>query len=366
MTRQAFRGPHVLERRRPRGPSRCDISIIIPVRNEAKTIPAVIEQIYGLDHRGVCFEVLVIDGLSTDGTAAIVERLSDRYPNLRLLSNPRRLASAARNLGVGQARGDLIVIVDGHCTLDNPRYLKDLIAAFRRSGADCLGRPQPLEVPGASPLQRAIGAARASRLGHHPASFIYSAEERFVPPESVAVAYRRSVFRAVGLFDESFDACEDVEFNHRVALAGLRCYFTPELRVGYHPRSSLNGLFRQLVRYGRGRYRLLRKHPDTFSLASLVPLVFVIGLALGPVLAWCSTPLALCYGASLLGYALTVALASLAIALRRREPGLLVWLPIVFATIHLGAGTGILIEAVAGPRRRPGAGLVAKSSPGFR
>ena len=73
-----------------------------------------------------------------------------------------------------------------------------MAAAFERSGAACVGRPQPLDVTGAGPLQRAIAAARASRLGHHPASFIYAASEGFVPPQSVAVAYRRTVFDRLG------------------------------------------------------------------------------------------------------------------------------------------------------------------------
>ena len=131
-------------------------------------------------------------------------------------------------------------------------------------------------------MQRAIAAARASRLGHHPASHIYSDREGFVPPHSVAVAYRRGVFDTVGLFDERFDACEDVEFNHRVARAGLKCWFTPRVQVHYYPRASLVGLFRQMVRYGRGRIRLLRKHPETFSLPGFVPAAFLAGVVLGP------------------------------------------------------------------------------------
>src|SRR5205807_3917934 len=128
---------------------------------------------------------------------------------VRLYRNPRQLSSAARNIGVCQARGDLLVIIDGHCYLQSQSYLRDLAEAFARSEADCLGRPQPLDVSGASLLQKAIAVARSSWLGHHPRSWVYSSEEKFVPPQSVGVAYRRSVFEKVGLFDESFDACED-------------------------------------------------------------------------------------------------------------------------------------------------------------
>ena len=85
--------------------------------------------------------------------------------------------------------------------------------------------------------------ARSSWLGHHPDSFIYSKEERFVPAISVAVAYRRDVFDKVGFFDENFDACEDVELNHRIDKNRLKCYFTPSITVQYCPRKSLGGLF---------------------------------------------------------------------------------------------------------------------------
>src|SRR5947207_3179263 len=82
--------------------------------------------------------------------------------------------------------------------------------AFQRSRADCLGRPQPLRVEGATRFQLAVALARESWLGHNPDSANFANRERFVTPDNVAVAYRREVFDRVGLFDESFDACEDV------------------------------------------------------------------------------------------------------------------------------------------------------------
>jgi succinoglycan biosynthesis protein ExoA len=332
------------------------------VRNEALFIRQTLEQLLEQRYDPDRFEVLVIDGESTDETQEIVRTMQTDHPNLRLHSNPRRLSSAARNVGVQQARGQLLVVVDGHCDLDNADYLRDVAEAFRRSGADCLGRPQPLEVEGNSRLQRAIAAARSSWLGHHPASFIYSATEQFVPPQSVAVAYRRSVFATVGLFDERFDACEDYEFNHRVDQAGLSCFFTPRIRVRYCPRPSLQGLFRQMARYGRGRVRLLRKHPDTFSISSMVPALFVLGLMAGAALSCFSSVLAIAYAAVLTLYASVVAGVSAGIAIRERQVSLLALLPLVFVAVHLGCGWGVLRESVS-LRRGSVKGVVSSPQP---
>jgi succinoglycan biosynthesis protein ExoA len=321
------------------------ISVIVPVRNEERFLRQTLLGLRNQDYPR--FEVIVADGRSTDATRGIIRSLQKGWRNLRVVDNPGRLSSAGRNAAVRAARGEFILLIDGHCELKNPRYLDDLAELFARSGADCIGRPQPLEVNGASAFQRAVAAARSSWLGHHPDSFIYSDREQFVPPESVAVAYRREVFDRVGPFDETFDAGEDVEFNHRLHLAGMRCFFSPRVRVPYHPRSSTVGLFKQMVRYGRGRMRLLRKHPDTFSLPCLVPAAFVAGNLLGPLHALLFQPLALAHACLLFAYLAIVTAASLGIAFRKRDLRQLPWLPLVFVTIHAGAGWGLLREGFA-------------------
>jgi succinoglycan biosynthesis protein ExoA len=167
-----------------------------------------------------------------------------------------------------------------------------------------------------------------------------------VPPQSVATAYRREVFGAVGTFDERFDACEDVEFNHRIARAGLRCFFTPRVRVRYHPRATLAGLFRQMIRYGRGRVRLLRKYPDSFSVPGFLPAVWLCGLIVGALASFFSPLVAAGYLAALALYLGCVLAFSVGLGVRQRTFVVGVWLPLVYVTIHLGAGVGLVWEAV--------------------
>ena len=329
------------------------VSVLVPVRNEARFIEGTIGQLITQDYPADRFEILIVDGCSKDGTRELAESLAKTHPNLRILDNPVRLSSAARNVGIQHSRGEFIVIVDGHCELESRSYLRDLIEAFRASGADCLGRPQSLDVRTASSVQRAIAAARSAPLGHHPDSFIYASSEQFVPAKSVAVAYRRSVLDQVGPFDESFDACEDVELNHRIDRAGLRCFFTPKIGMSYVPRSSLQGLFHQLARYGRGRVRLLRKHPETFSPGGFIPALWLSGLALGPLACLACPPLWWIYGGVIALYATILLVAAASLASRHRNYWFLVLLPAVFVTIHAGSGWGILWELLRPARKAP-------------
>ena len=338
--------------RTPGSPACPSITVVVPVRNEEAHLGRVLDLLLNQDYPKNRFEVLVIDGRSTDGTWAIAESYRARHPNLKVIDNPKRLSSAARNLGIRHARGDLILIVDGHCEFDESHYFCHLADAFGRSNAHCLGRPQPLDVTRVSTLQQAIAAARSCWLGHHPSSFIYSSDEQFVPAKSVAVAYRRSIFDQVGLFDESFDACEDVEFNHRIDRAGLCCYFTPNVEVRYHPRSSLLDLFRQMVRYGRGRTRLLRKYPETFSPGGFIPAFWMAGLLSGPLVASVWPVLWMVYLGVIALYLTIVLGVSAAIARNQRTLAFLAWLPLVFLTVHAGSGWGVLVEMVPGNRHR--------------
>jgi glycosyltransferase involved in cell wall biosynthesis len=153
------------------------ISVVVPVRNEARCIRRTLDSLLNQNYDPDRFEVIVVDGESTDGTPAIVRSLQHEHEQLRLFTNPKRWSSAARNIAVRAAKGDYIVVVDGHSDLESPQYLYNLADAFARSGADCIGRPQPLDVANSTRLQRAIAAARSCRLGHHPASCIYDDTE---------------------------------------------------------------------------------------------------------------------------------------------------------------------------------------------
>jgi succinoglycan biosynthesis protein ExoA len=318
------------------------VTVVLPVRNEGAHIEAVLGDVLGQESGAVSFEVLVVDGRSDDDTRARVEAVARRDARVRLLDNPLRLSSAARARGAAEARGRFVAYVDGHCRIPSRTLLQDMVDLFESTGAACLARPQPLTAGRAGRVARAVAAARSSRFGHSLASTIYDDRDRAVSPVSAGAMYRREVFDRVGTFDPAFDACEDVEFNWRVAQAGLPCWTSNRLAVAYEPRGTLRGLGRQMVRYGRGRARLHRKHPAAGSLEAWIPALFVLGLPLLLAAPWLPGPLGWVVAAPYALYAALALLASLAAAAKNGWD-LLPILPIVFPVIHVGLGWGYLL-----------------------
>jgi len=323
------------------------ITVVMPVRNEARFIADTLGQLLAQEYPSDRYEILVVDGMSDDGTQTMVQEIAANNPQVRLLENPKRLSSAGRNIGFKSGRGDYFLVVDGHCFIPDRQLFNNVADCFVQSGAACLGRPQPLDPPGLTDFQKAVALARASRLGHGGDSLIYGDYEGFASPVSNGAAYNRRVFDTVGYLDENFDAAEDVEFNYRVEQAGLIAYSSHKLTVRYYPRETIRSLFRQMKRYGIGRRRFLGKHPKAFTLNQLVPTLFTAGLVLFLASAGYSLftgngwTVAAVLGFPYLLYAAMVIIESARATLKAGwRYGIM--LPAIFLTIHVGLGYGFL------------------------
>jgi glycosyltransferase involved in cell wall biosynthesis len=331
--------------------SSISVSVILPVRNEAKSLPALLTSLLQQDFPANRFEIIVADGVSTDNTRDIVRNFASKSPvTITLVDNPGIRSGPGRNAGVGVARGEYILFIDGHCHIPSTQLLRDTILLFKQTQADCLCRPQPLLAPTKSGFGAAVAAVRASVLGHGRDSLIYDmTRSGFVDPASSGAAYRRSVFTKLGAYDQSFDACEDVEFNTRVRKSGMSAYTDPRLAVFYEPRSSLSSLIRQMLRYGRGRAKLVFKHPDCASPGQLAPPLLTLWIA-GALLASVSpihiaawvrwtlfAPIAL--------YLVSMLFSSLFLA-RKLAGRIFYHAPAIYLAIHIGLGIGIWTETI--------------------
>lgn len=320
------------------------LSVILPVRNERKMLPGVIDQLLEQNYPSELFEILVVDGASTDGTADLIRRrYGSRRVRVRVLDNPKTSVSAGRNMGIHCASGDAMVFLSGHCTIPSKNLLADTATILETTRAGCLCRPQPLLAPATTRMGEAIAHARASRIGRGP-----EAEEiaGFVDPPSSGGTYLRSVFEEAGYFDESFAACAGLEFNERVRKAGVAAYSDPRLAVYEQPPQRLRWLLQEMFRFGRGMSHFMRKHPDRASIADVAPLGVLLATVLA-MFAWSQLP-------HLMAAAITLPLALFpgAVLLASMQVGAQhgfrsAWrAPFVFATIYFGQGMGLLFDYV--------------------
>ncbi|MCX6827220.1 MAG: glycosyltransferase family 2 protein, partial [candidate division Zixibacteria bacterium] len=319
------------------------ISVILPIRNEAKYIVSTIGFILDQEYPADKLEVLVVDGASDDDSVSLVSELAKRDSRINLFCNPRKLSSAARNIGVRNATGDIIIFIDGHVYLDNKQLLKNTVALMQEKEVSVLSRPQFLETPDNSFFQKAVALARRSIIGHGSDSTIYTDEDIFVNPTSSGASYKREVFDKAGFFDENFDACEDVEFNYRVAKEGYKSFTSMKLAVFYYPRSTIGGLFRQMMRYGRGRFRLAKKYPETISPAALLPSLLTVGSLFLGIAAIISQSALYSFLALISLYVSVVLVFSILISFKK-DLRYLPILPIIYLAIHFGLGWGFVYE----------------------
>lgn len=339
------------------------VSVIIPVRNERAMLPRLLDQLLAQNYPPDRYEILVVDGRSTDGTPDLVRRrFAGRAIPIRILDNPKAHACAGRNVGLRAAQGDIVLFLNGHCAVPSRNLIEDSVALLERSGAGCLCRSQPLLAPSATDMGEVIAEVRASWLGRDPlhCDGNYSGA---IDPVRGGATYRRDVFERVGLYDESFDACEDLDLNTRVRQAGITAFADPRLTVNDQPRAHVGMLFRQMIHHGRARLRLTRRHRGGFAAGWLAPLALVLLLPAGAC-AWALLPhiAAAILTIPLAAFAVAVVAASLQLG-KRFGAGYAWRAPWIFSAIWFGLGIGLFLELFhSAPRAGPLACLAPRTA----
>jgi succinoglycan biosynthesis protein ExoA len=313
------------------------VTVVLPIRNEADAIARGLEAILAQDYPSDRLEVLVADGMSTDGTRAIVESLRSRHPRLRLIDNPRGIVPTGLNAAIQQAAGEIIVRVDGHTEIA-PDYVRQCVAELQRSGAENVGGRMTAVASGA--FGQAVALATSSPFGVGGARFHYSDREEWVDTVYMG-AWRREVFDRFGLFDEELVRDQDDEFNYRVRSRGGRILLSPRIRSRYTVRSTPHSLWRQYFQYGYWKVRVMQKHPGQMRPRHFAPPLFAASWIAVPLLAVVS-PLGR-VGLGLLAGSYLVANLASSIALAGANGWRhLRYLPSVFAILHLSYGLGFL------------------------
>jgi succinoglycan biosynthesis protein ExoA len=263
------------------------VSILMPVLNEEAYVRRAIMSLLPRDEC-LDYELIVLDGGSSDRTRKVVEELSASNPRIRLVQNEARIQSAGINKGVALAKPSSTVLVRADCHAEYPplfaeRLLEEMAAKKVASVV------VPMRTTGVGFLQRAIAAAQNSRLGNGGAVHRSTVASRYVEHGHHA-AFDRTAFLSVGGYDETFTHNEDAELDVRLRLSGQKIWLCSDLAISYFPRKSFSSLARQYFNHGAGRSRTVLKHRCVPKIRQMLPIgvlgVNVAGITLGLLAGW--------------------------------------------------------------------------------
>jgi len=314
------------------------VTIIMPIRNEADFIERAIRSVLDNDYPAGRMEILVVDGMSDDGTREIVSRLSKADSRVMMLDNPKRIAPAAMNIGLKAARGGLFIRVDGHVEIPADFIAKSIRCLHEHPDAWIAGGH--IKTVADSFVGQAIASAMRSPIGVGNSRFRLGDYEGWV--DTLAFGTHHSwIVEKIGYFDEELVRNQDDEFNLRIILAGGKIWMSKSIQSTYFSRGSLRKLWKQYFQYGFWRIRTLQKHKRPASFRQLVPLLFVLSLLLTGLagLLWKALWILLVIEAAL--YVLSLLVGALDVG---RKSG---WrytplAPVVFAILHFAYGSGSL------------------------
>ncbi|HUK99942.1 MAG TPA: glycosyltransferase family 2 protein [Nitrospirota bacterium] len=316
------------------------ITVLIPCRNEVRYIVGCLRNIYDFAPPVGGFEVIVIDGMSNDGTREVLDRLQQQYPDLIIIDNPHKTVPHAMNLGIRQARGEYLVRADVRC-IHPKSYLLDLLELSESTQADNVGGVL-IPLPGDTYIQKSIALAYKS-----PIAMGGALRDRgdFVGETDTVYGgcFRKSRLIEIGMYDECMVRNQDDELSFRLRKLGGRILQHGKIKIFYHPRSRYTQLFKQFMQYGYWKVAVIAKHPQQASFRHFLPAMLVCGLTLLclvlPFSHYALTGL-IVYATC---YVLPVALESLRIV---RKNDIALW-PGVFnaiVTIHVSFGIGFVIS----------------------
>lgn len=321
---------------------RPEVSVIIPCRNEEKTIPLVLDalakQTFSLER----VEVVIADGFSTDKTRQAIQDFQNQHKELsiQVVDNPEKAIPCGLNAAIRASQGKLILRMDGH-SIPRPDYIERCVAALAAEKAENVGGVWDITPQNDSWIAKSIALAASNPLAVGDALYRFSSTPAYVDTVPFG-AFRRELFDRIGWFDETLLTNEDYELNTRIRLSGGRVWLDPQIRCTYFARKNLAELANQYWRYGFWKAQMIRRYPHTLRPRQALPPLFVFGLAVllliglfVPLFRWFFLAILGVYGLVLLGTGLST-------AIKKHDFRLIAGIPLAIATMHFSWGAGFI------------------------
>jgi GT2 family glycosyltransferase len=227
------------------------VSVVVCAYNAADTLEDNLQSLERLTYPD--YEIILINDGSKDRTGEIAHR----HPRVRVIDTPNQGLSAARNIGLAEATGEIVAYTDADTRVD-PDWLTFLVQPFLTS--DIVGSGGPNVVPADDPpmaqcIARAPGGPTHVLLDDRIAEHVPGCN----------MAFKRDALLAIGGFNPIYlRAGDDVDVCWRLQARGWKIGFASSALVWHHHRASVKAYWRQQVGYGEGETWLMAHHPEKF------------------------------------------------------------------------------------------------------
>ena len=228
------------------------ITIIVPVRNEEKTIKKCLQSLKSLNYPN--YEVIVVNDGSTDGT----EKILKQFDTIAVLNTEGVGPSMARNLAIEKAKGEYLAFTDGDCLIDK-EWLNQLLTYFTDPNVMGVGGDQLCpedETPFGKDVHDFL------KLIAFSSDYLKTEKEvvtiRHNP--TCNMMYRREAFQEMGGFQRDLWPCEDLEFDYRLTRSGYRLIYNPSAVVYHYRPENLKRFGQMHFRYGRAHAKLVLRY----------------------------------------------------------------------------------------------------------
>ncbi len=202
------------------------VSVIVPSRQEVAYIgnclKALIRQTYGLEN----LEIIVVDGMSADGTREIIAEYARLHKEIKLFDNKLKTTPIAMNIGIKQAKGTYIARVDAH-TKPSDNFIEQCVKVINSTDAEVVGGP--IETIGEGFWGKQIAYVLSSVFGVGQSFRTMDSCSGYVDTLAFGL-YKREVLEKAGPHDEKLTRGQDWDINQRIIANGGRIYLDSSIR----------------------------------------------------------------------------------------------------------------------------------------
>ncbi len=338
------------------------LSVIVPTHRRPADLKKCLASIVTPDLPADAEVLVVCNGPDAD-SESFLDQLAAREPRLLVMRLQKRQPGAARNAALDRARGEIIFFLDDDVTVA-PGFFSSAMRLFaERPELDVLGGPN-LTPDDSGKFEHCVGRVLASPFGSATTRHRFRGAGRLRPADDRSlilcnlIIRRRAMeglnapFRNHMISNEENVLLAELAFRHKVML------HDPSLIVYHSRRPNLSGFFRQVFRYGQGRWQNIEALPSSLSPVFLIPLLFLLYLLSIPIV---RSPI---YSVPLFVYAALAVIFSLIEALQAGDPRAFPTLLVLFPCCHIGYAMGFgwqLVRSLAS--RWFGVGAAYSSAP---